>query len=302
MTTYAANTINPTALAEWRAAGDVLMHQGRSIFLRRAGPKHAPALLLIHGFPTASIDWLPIWHALAEHYHVLAFDLLGFGFSDKPRNHRYSIHEQADIAQAVVQQEFLRDYHLLVHDYGVSVGQELLARMDDRSKPRPLSCVFLNGGLLPGQHRPRLIQRMLAGPLGRWFVHVLNQDRFEKSFRAVFGPDTAPSRDELDAFWSVIVANDGLGIQHKLMHYLADRRRFAARWREVLRAPPCPVGLINGSLDPVSGAHLANAVAAVNPRLPIWRLARIGHYPQTEAPAAVLAAYEAFHATLGATL
>jgi pimeloyl-ACP methyl ester carboxylesterase len=299
VSTHSAVTINAAAVAEWRAAGEVLNYAGRSIFLRRAGARDAPALLLIHGFPTSSIDWLPIWNALAKHYRVVAFDLLGFGFSDKPRDHCYSIHDQADIAQAVVQHTCLGNYHLLVHDYGVSVGQELLARIADRAVPQPLSCMFLNGGLLPEQHRPRLIQRLLAGPLGAWFVHLLNQRRFEKSFSAVFGPDTQPSPAELHAFWSVISANKGARIQHKLMHYLSDRRRHAARWREVLQAPKCPLGLINGSLDPVSGAHLADAVAALNPSLPIWRLADIGHYPQTEAPTAVLAAYQRFRADIG---
>lgn len=54
-----------------------------------------PVLVLLHGFPTSSFDWLRVWDALAARFRLLAPDFLGFGFSDKPRPHNYSIFEQA---------------------------------------------------------------------------------------------------------------------------------------------------------------------------------------------------------------
>lgn len=291
------SVISPAAATQWQADGRFFEWRGHRIFVRDGGPKDAPPLLLIHGFPTSSLDWLPLWQELTSQYRVLAYDHLGFGFSDKPRLHRYSIHEQTDIATALIAAEFGTDFHVLTHDYGVSVAQELLARTADGSTAnRVLSCAFLNGGLLPEQHRARPIQKLLAGPFGGLLVHFVTRARFEKSFSAVFGPETQPTQAELDAFWSVITHKGGNRIQHKLLHYIADRRAHADRWRHMIAAPPCPITLINGVFDPVSGGHLVDAVAALNPAVPATRLA-LGHYPQTEGPDQVLGAYWAFRAS-----
>jgi pimeloyl-ACP methyl ester carboxylesterase len=81
---------------------------------------------------------------------------------------------------------------------------------------------------------------------------------------------------------------------------MADRRKHRARWMSALEHPPVPIALINGSLDPVSGVHLADAVQALNPLLPITRFVDVGHYPQVEAPGRTLAAFRAFRASLAA--
>lgn len=290
-------TLTPAAAAAWKDAGDVFVWNGHRIFYREAGRRDAEPLLLVHGFPTSSFDWLPIWAPLAERYHVLAFDNLGFGYSDKPGDFPYTIHAQTDLAEALVQHFFGRPYHVLAHDYGVSIGQELLARTAEGAGEPVLSCMFLNGGLFASLHRARLIQRLLAGPLGGVFVKLVDRKRFGTSFSAVFGPDTRPSDEELDALWQIIKFNRGDRIQHKLLHYMADRRQHAARWSAVIATPPCPIGLTNGLLDPVSGEHLADYVAQLDGAVPIWRLPSVGHYPQTEAPAAVLDSYFSFRQT-----
>lgn len=279
---------------EWLADGHMIDVWNRRIFVRTAGPTDAPPLLLLHGFPTSSLDWAPIWTDLARGHRLIAFDFLGFGFSDKPRKHQYNLIEQANIARAVATAEGVSAVHLLAHDYGVSVGQELLARMHTGGRLEILSCCFLNGGLLPESHRPRPIQRLLAGRFGWLFARLFNKKRFARSFSAVFGPSTRPDKGEIDGFWNVIRYHNGNRLMHRLIHYMADRRKYQDRWRAVLVDPPAPIALINGSLDPVSGRHLADAVAALNPAIPITHLADIGHYPQVEAPDRVIAAYRAF--------
>jgi pimeloyl-ACP methyl ester carboxylesterase len=280
------------AAQSWQAAGDRLDWKGNSIFLRRGGDMHAPALLLLHGFPTSSLDWLPLWDDLIRDHWLLAPDFLGFGFSDKPANFNYSINVQADIAEDMAIKSGARNVHIIAHDYGVSVAQELLARMHESNRRlRVLSCCFLNGGLLASQHRPRPIQTLMAGRFGRLISRFMTRQRFAKNFCDIFGPGTQPSADELDAYWYCISQQNGHKLSHKLLHYMADRRAKAARWTDVLVNTPAPLALINGSLDPVSGAHMADAVAALNPAVSITRLETIGHYPQIEAPEAVLSAY-----------
>jgi pimeloyl-ACP methyl ester carboxylesterase len=96
----------------------------------------APALLLVHGLPSASWDFDLIWPELVKKYRVSTLDMLGFGFSDKPYRHDYRIVEQADIYDALLQRCGVKSYHLFAHDYGVSVGQELMARDMEGIRPR----------------------------------------------------------------------------------------------------------------------------------------------------------------------
>ena len=117
--------------SEWKARGTYKTIQGHQLFLMDEGDADQETLLLIHGFPTASWDWWPVWSALRERYRVVAMDMLGFGFSDKPQGHRYSIHEQADLVEGLVNELGLSRFHVLAHDYGDTVAQELLARQNE---------------------------------------------------------------------------------------------------------------------------------------------------------------------------
>jgi pimeloyl-ACP methyl ester carboxylesterase len=176
---------------------------------------------------------------------------------------------------------------VLAHDYGVTVGQELLAR------GTPIdSIAFLNGGLFPETHRPRLIQRLLASPLGPVAAALTTERAFSRSFAAVFA--TPPSPDELHAFWLLASKHDGTRALAGLISYIAERRANRERWVGALLKATLPVVVINGSLDPVSGAHMVDRLLELRPGTEVVRLPRVGHYPQVEAPAEVLAAYAAF--------
>lgn len=275
------------SIDEWREGGTFVTLRGHRMFYRRNGS--GPPLLLVHGYPTSSWDWEKIWPALTAQYDCIALDMLGFGESAKPRGHRYSIFEQADLHGALLDQLGIAKYHALVHDYGVTVGQELLAR------GAPIeSIAFLNGGLFPETHRPRLIQRLLASPIGPLVARLSNERTFARTFSALFV--TPPSRDELHAFWLLASKNDGMRALAGLIAYMAERRAERERWVGALMKATLPLIVINGSRDPVSGAHMVDRLLELRPGTDVVRLAEIGHYPQVEAPAETLAAYVAFRA------
>jgi pimeloyl-ACP methyl ester carboxylesterase len=277
-------------LEDWKSAGRFALVDGRRIFFREAGS--GPPLLLVHGFPTSSWDWEKLWPALEARFRVVAPDMLGFGFSDKPQRHRYSLVEQATLHERLLQQLGVADPHVLCHDYGVSVLQELLARQLDSPAPalRLRSVTFLNGGLFPEQHRPRPVQVLLAGPLGPLVSRLMTRRSFGSSFSAVFAPAHRPSPRDLDQFWQAIEHGGGARIAHRLMAYLADRRLHRDRWVSALQKTPVPLRLINGPLDPVSGAHMAARYRELVPGADVVSLEGVGHYPQLEAPERVLAA------------
>jgi len=251
-------------------------------------------LLLVHGYPTSSWDWHRVWAALAENRRLVACDMPGFGLSDKPRS-GYSIHRQADVQEALLAKLGIGSYDAVVHDYGVSVGQELLARRNEGSGEGELGRIaFLNGGLFPEQHRALPIQRLGIGPFGFVVGLLMNRRRFGENLSRVFGPGTLPDAAELDDFWRLIVHKRGHRISHKLLHYIGDRREHRDRWVAALQQATVPVKLINGGADPVSGRHLYDYFRKMVPGAEAVCFDDIGHYPQTEAPDRVLAELRSF--------
>lgn len=291
----------PPSLRAWHDAGFRFPHHGHSVFARRDGGAGAPVLLLIHGFPTAGWDWAGLWPALAARYRVLAPDLIGFGFSAKPPSHPYSIADQADLCEALLRHEGVADYHVLAHDYGDTVAQELLARQaPDHDGPRLRSLALLNGGLFPEVHRPLAAQTVLASPLGPLLVRLMSQRRFAASMRRIFGAATPPSAELLEGFWRLLLANDGRRVLPRLIGYMEERRQQRGRWVGALVHSDVPLKLINGAADPISGEHMAARYRELVPDADVTLLAGIGHYPQCEAPAAVLDAYLEFRDLLAA--
>jgi len=283
-------------LQQWKASGNYFQWREHSIFYRDQGK--GDVLLCIHGFPTASFDWQRMWPALAKHFRVISLDLLGFGFSDKPRRHNYSVLEQADIIDALLESLNVIQAHLLAHDLGDSIAQELLARQETSATLNSFdvrSICFLNGGLFPEAHRPRLIQTLLRGPLGPLMVYGLNEKKFAQSFSAVFGTDTQPSSEDIADFWHLISLNRGEKLAHRLLQYIPERRKYRDRWLKAMQATHIPMRLINGLADPVSGRHLLKRYRELIPNPDAIELEGIGHYPQVEAPGAVLSAFLDFH-------
>jgi pimeloyl-ACP methyl ester carboxylesterase len=284
------------SLAAWREQGQLARLTSHESFFRDSGGT-GPALLLLHGFPTSSWDFAPIWDELASQHRVIALDYLGFGFSAKPHHHAYTVSGYADQAEALLTKLGVRTYHALAHDLGDTVAQELLARNRERrdhERPRIESCFLLNGGLFPETHRARLIQTLLASPLGFAVSRLASRRMFGRSFSAVFGPRTRPSQAELDAYWTCISHHDGQRLQHLQIDYMRERREKRARWVSALTESRVPLAFCIGLADPVSGAHVVPRIRELCPRASVTELGEVGHYPQAEAPEAVLAAHASF--------
>lgn len=282
-------------LNNWYSSGGFLELCGYSIFTNIHCNQGKPVLLLLHGFPTSSFDWLPVWELLKHDYQLITLDLLGFGFSDKPDCHNYSIHEQADIVEALVETLQTGPHHLLVHDYSVSVAQELLSRQIERSNQSILSCCFLNGGLFPETHQALLIQKLLLSRFGKYLTAITGFKQFSRSFSKVFGPQSKPTEKELQAFWEVISFKDGRHLFHNVITYMTDRKTHRERWLNTLQQSQIPLALFNGSIDPVSGKHMVERYQQLACRLDyLVELSTIGHYPQLEAPETIASRYRDF--------
>ncbi|MEL6194186.1 MAG: alpha/beta hydrolase [Bacteroidota bacterium] len=278
-------------LPEWKAKGQYFSHKGHDIFYVEEG--QGETLLLIHGFPTASWDWWQMWSTFAKKYHVLAIDMIGFGFSAKPKGYPYSILDQADIHEAFLEGKGVDKAFVISHDYGDTVAQELLARCEDRRKTGETGfqiekLCFLNGGLFPETHKALLIQKLLMSPIGSLIGNMLNRKKLGKNFMNIFGPNTQPTEEELDEFWELIMHNNGKAITHLLIRYMAERVAHRARWVGGMQETDVPLRLINGTFDPISGGHMADRYEEIIPNPDVVRLEGIGHFPLIEAPEDVL--------------
>lgn len=260
----------------------------RRIFVHRAGS--GPAMTLLHGFPSSSHDWAKVAPALARTHALLLPDFLGFGASDKPNDHAYSLHEQADIVEAVWAREGVTSTRVVAHDYAVSVAQELLARRAVGQLDVNIERIdLLNGGLYPDLHRPEPVQTALLDPdQGPAISAILNEELFVGSIAPTFAPEYDATEDSVD-IWRSMNRDNGQSNAHLIIRYITDRAQHADRWTSALESTDVPLRFTWGMLDPVSGAHMAERIRERLPHAPFVALDDVGHWPPLEAPERVAA-------------
>jgi pimeloyl-ACP methyl ester carboxylesterase len=117
-----------------RVAYRTVKVDGLDIFYREAGPKDAPAVLLLHGFPTSSQMFRNLIPALADEFRLVAPDYPGFGHSSMPKagEFRYTFDNLAAVIETFTEKVGLKRYALYVQDYGAPVGYRLAARHPER--------------------------------------------------------------------------------------------------------------------------------------------------------------------------
>jgi pimeloyl-ACP methyl ester carboxylesterase len=108
--------------------------EGVNVFYREAGPADAPAIVLLHGFPSSSNMYRNLIPALADRYRVIAPDYPGFGHSDMPdrAQFRYSFAHFADITDTLLTRLGVTRYALYVMDYGAPVGYRVALKHPER--------------------------------------------------------------------------------------------------------------------------------------------------------------------------
>jgi pimeloyl-ACP methyl ester carboxylesterase len=282
-------------LTIWQQGGQYFEHESNKIFYRLSN-KSDEILLCLHGFPTASYDYHKIWGEITQKFSVLAFDMIGYGFSAKPANFEYTTFQQVDILQALLKHLGIKKVHILAHDYGNTITQELLARAEENRLNFSIESIcLLNGALFPETHRPILAQKILISPIGFLFGKLITDSRFKKGLSSIFGKDSKPTEAELRDFIALFRHNNGKNIAYKLIRYMSERAKFRERWVGALERTNVPLRFINGLADPVSGEHLVKRFREVLPHKDIIELVEIGHFPHFETPVETLRHFFEFH-------
>ena len=279
-------------LSQWRSSGHFLNVDGQQVFYKTEGT--GPVLLLIHGYPTASFDWAKIWPKLTTQFHCVTLDMPGFGFSDKSPK-KYLIKEQADAISEVIRHLGITSAHVLSHDYGDTVAQEMMAQQLENNLAFNIESLhLLNGGLFPETHRALPIQKLLLSPIGGLLIRFLNKNAIRKSMHNIFGSNTPPSDQDIDDFWTLISANNGHQHMHLLLDYMKQRKQYRERWVSALQNANAPLRLTAGMADPISGAHMVARYKRLINNADVIELEQIGHYPQIESAEAVVNSITSF--------
>jgi pimeloyl-ACP methyl ester carboxylesterase len=271
----------------WKERGTDEEFHGRRIHLFRRGGR-GPLLLFLHGFPSSSYDWRALLELETEHA-VLAPDFLGFGLSEKPRDHDYTLHWQADLVEDLVRRHGeSQPIFLVAHDMGTSVATELMARDLEGSLEMGITgALLLNGSMVQGAASPTLGQRILRSPLGPVLSRLSSERFFRQQFGSIFSPGHPLGEEEAEDQWALVCAGGGRTLNHKTIRYMEERFRHAERWHGALRDWTKPLSLAWGMLDPVATERVLDAVLELRPHAALTRFEDLGHYPQIEDPARV---------------
>ncbi|MFF2083653.1 alpha/beta fold hydrolase [Nocardia sp. NPDC058176] len=278
--------------AQWQAGGEVIEvavgGRSRRVFVRAVGS--GPVVVLLHGFPASSLEWAAIEPALAAEHTVVTLDFLGYGASEKPPGHRYSVFEQADLVAAVLAAHGITQAHVVAYDYGGIVSSELLARGADAGF-QLTGATFLNGGLIADQYRPRLAQRVLLLPVvGRLLARAFTEPVFIRSWNEIFSPDHPLDRELAAVHYRALRANDPDGDVHRrLLAYIPERAAHRDRLEQAIFGTDVPVSFLWGMRDPVAGAQVATAITQRAPHADLVRYEDAGHCPHLEIPDRVAA-------------
>jgi pimeloyl-ACP methyl ester carboxylesterase len=276
----------------WREAGAIEEVLGRRLYVhRREGD--GPLLLLLHGFPSSSYDWRALLE-IRPRGAALAFDCLGFGLSDKPRDHVYSLSWQADAARELVRRAGSPPVFLVGHDMGTSVATELMARdLRGELDMKLDGALLFNGSMLLHLARPTVGQKLLRSPLGALASRLTTERSFRAQFSRVFSSEHPLGDEEAADQWSLIVHNGGRHIAHRLVHYMEERERLTDRWHGAIRDWPGRLTLTWGLEDPVARTEVLDGLRELRPGVETIELPGLAHYPQIEAPERVAASLDA---------
>ncbi len=277
----------------WRDDGAIEEALGRKLFVRRRGGGDGTLLLFLHGFPSSSYDWRALLELRPPGEATLCFDFLGFGLSEKPRDHEYTLAWQANAAEELVRRSGAERVFVVGHDMGTSVATELMARdLRGELTMNLTGALLFNGSMLLHLAKPTPGQKLLRSRLGPLFARLTNERGFRAQFARIFSPEHPLTDEEAADQWSLLAHGGGQRVAHKTINYMAERERFTERWHGALRDWPGALTLAWGMHDPVARTAVLDGLRELRPGVEAIELPDAGHYPQVEQPELISAAID----------
>src|SRR3954454_4578280 len=285
---------------EWRARGQYFSWRvddsdAVEIFHVEAGDTQARPLLLVHGFPTSSIDWQEVVDPLAERFRVCMVDFPGYGFSDKPRGWGYSLTRDAKLLEFYLSEVIgTETATVIAHDRGDSVALILAGGQGERSV-RLDHLVLMNGNIFLPLSNLTLAQRlMLDEATGPRVIEQLTPEALAQGMgAATFFPPRGAGDPAIEALSETFAHDDGVEVIHETIQYLRERSDDEDAWLAALAESEVPTTVIWGLNDTVAPPRVASWVwnqhLMLKPgRNSLYFIADAGHYLQNDRPDAVV--------------
>ena len=191
----------------WRDKGSYFSWSPRSgdaaevqVFHVEVGDAGAPPLVLVHGFPTSSIDWVEVADLLSDRYRICAMDFPGFGFSDKPLGWGYSLMRDAEVLEYYVADVLgLESMILFAHDRGSSVA--MIHTTSGNSRVNLKHLFLTNANIyLPMSNLTRAQRLMLDPETGPALLAQGTPEQLAEGMgRATYTPPRGPDDPEIEA-------------------------------------------------------------------------------------------------------
>jgi pimeloyl-ACP methyl ester carboxylesterase len=235
-----------------------------NIFHVELGDPGAPVLLLVHGWPTSSMDWYEVAIELSARFRVCALDFPGYGFSDKPPRWGYSLVRDEELLEFYVAQVIGADAGVVVaHDRGDSVALRYAARCGEgRSAMRLDHLVLSNGNIfLPLSNLTAAQRHILDDQSWPVISSALTPARLAEGLGAsTYTPARAAGDPDVEALTAAFSHDNGTQVLHETIQYLVERSKDEQAWLTALARAPVPVTVIWGLNDTVSPPRVASYV------------------------------------------
>ena len=262
----------------------------RRVVVHDTGGAGVP-VVVVHGFPGSSADWVGVVPLLAERHRVITFDLPGYGASDKTPGASYSLFRQADVVEALLADLGVSACAIVGHDMGDTVTAELLARRRHGRLDLDVEQVVLtNGSIFIDQAVLTRGQRLTLRLPGRPLPFSLPTAILRRSLEESFAPGAPAPAGAVDAMIAAIRHDHGDRLLPVLIRYILERRRHQARWTDALVSYDRPLTLLWGEQDPIAVVAMAHRLADLRPATTVRTFPELGHWPSVEAPAVLTAA------------
>ncbi len=271
------------------------------IFHVEGGDPAKPTVLLVHGFPTCSVDWFDLGILLSDRFHVCALDFPGYGFSGKPAGWGYGLARDAELLDHYLAEVLGKDSAIVIaHDRGTSVSLlHTINAAAGRTRTTVDHLVLTNGNIYLPLSNLTDFQRLALDPQTWPTV----KEFMTPAMLAVgvgtllFSPPRAAGDPEVDALEATFAHNDGVQVLNETIQYLVERADRETEWLEDLATLDTPTTVIWGMNDPVApprvALHTWDAFLMFKPgRNRIYLVPDANHYVQNDradAVAAVLA-------------
>lgn len=264
-----------------------------NIFHAEFGDPDAPLLLMVHGFPTSSIDWQDVAGELSDSHRVCVLDLPGFGFSDKPKGQSYTVRRDSELlGYYLVDVLGAQRGAVVAHDRGDSVALSFARKCAAGQTPFDLTNLVLSNGnvFLPLSNLTDFQRLVLSPATAPATVAAITPEVLAVGLgQTTFTPKRGLDDPTIAALADAFTVNDGMAVLHDTIQYLVERSEHEEEWLEALATMAVKTTVVWGLYDEVSplrvAAHVWNNYLATKPGdNEFWLLPRANHYLQNDQP------------------